>query len=614
MTRTQNIDSRSIGVTFNTDNGRAEVVVWAPLASHVAIKVNGEKSLPLQQGEFGYWRINTGQLHPGDRYVFVLNGKEFPDPASLAQPDGTHGPSQAIDFNGFRWADENWQNPALQHYVFYELHTGAFTPDGNLQGIEKKLDYLVDLGITAIEIMPVAQFPGKRNWGYDGVFPFAVQNSYGGAGALQQLVDKCHQKSLAVVLDVVYNHLGPEGNYLPEFAPYFTEKYKTPWGNAINFDDAWCDGVRQYFIENALMWFRDFHIDALRLDAVHAIRDFGPKHILQEIKEQVEALQAHTGKPYHLIVECDLNDNRFIDPISKRGYGIDAQWNDEFHHALRVTAGQERHGYYCDFTDINDLAKSYRDAYVYDGRYSEQRHRVFGVKTDNPGDQFVVFSQNHDQVGNRMMGERTSALVSFEMQKLMAAAVVVSPYLPLLFMGEEWAASSPFQYFVSHTDQELIKAVQKGRKEEFKAFHADGEPPDPQSEETFERSKLDWSEPEREPHKVMLNYYKALIALRKKQPVLQTTNRKKLSVDFDKESKTLMLLRWCDQQDMICLMNFSTNRQTFTVPANISGWQKLFDSAESIWGGPGPAPQLINSNDACELMPESAAIYTQYYV
>ncbi|MGN6637275.1 MAG: malto-oligosyltrehalose trehalohydrolase, partial [Mucilaginibacter sp.] len=491
------MSKRSIGLDRGKD-GHVDITLWAPMANSVALEIENGKTIALQPAQYGYWHTSTDVILPGDRYWFVLNkDKKLPDPASLSQPEGVHGPSQYIDLANFKWSDQAWKNPPINDYIFYELHTGTFSPQSNFEGITQRLDHLLELGITAIEIMPVAQFPGERNWGYDGVFPFAVHNSYGGARGLQQLVNTCHQKGLAVVLDVVYNHLGPEGNYLPEFGPYFTEKYKTPWGNAVNFDDAWCDGVRKYFIENSLMWFRDFHLDALRLDAVHAIKDFSPKHILKEIKENVNALIAETGKQYHLIVECDLNDPRYIDPLEKDGYGMDAQWIDEFHHALRVTAGQQRNGYYSDFTGIADLAKAYHDAYVYTGQFSEQRHKSFGIKPNNPGEQFVAFSQNHDQVGNRMLGERTSTLVSFEMQKLMAGAVMVSPFLPLLFMGEEWSAQSPFQYFVSHSDKELIKAVQKGRREEFKEFHAEGETPDPQSEDTFNRSKLNWSELEK---------------------------------------------------------------------------------------------------------------------
>jgi maltooligosyltrehalose trehalohydrolase len=409
---------------------------------------------------------------------------------------------------------------------------------------------------------------------------------------------------------VVYNHLGPEGNYLSRYGPYFTEKYKTPWGNAINFDDAWCDGVRDFFIENALMWFRNFHIDALRLDAVHAIKDFSPKHILKEMKERVDALMKETGKQYHLIVECDLNDPRYINPLKKDGYGIDAQWSDEFHHALRVTAGQDRNGYYSDFYGIADLAKAYYDAYVYTGQFSEQRHKQFGVKPNNTGEQFIVFSQNHDQVGNRRLGERTSSLVSFEMQKLMAGAVMVSPFLPLLFMGEEWAAGSPFQYFVSHSDKTLIKAVQQGRQEEFKDFHTEGETPDPQSEETFNRSKLNWDELETEPHRVMFNYYKELINLRKNNPVLRNNDRKNLKIDINEPEKTLILHRWDKKQAVLCLMNFSTERTTVTVKDAKKQWEQVLDSSNRKWGGPVEDPELVMIGEEFVVQPESIAIYT----
>ena len=382
------------GVGFFED-GSAQIVLWAPNADKAEIFLQHGKKLPLNKGDKGYWTLKTDQLKPGDGYKFLLNEKkELPDPASLAQPDGVHGPSQAIDLSKYQWQTNDWQPLPLSDYLIYELHTGTFTPQGTFEGIETKLQYLKELGVTAIEIMPVAQFPGERNWGYDGVFPYAVQNSYGGAEGLMKLVDTCHAHGLAVILDVVYNHVGPEGNYFNEFGPYFTNKYNTPWGNAINFDDAGCDEVRNYFVQNVLMWFRDFKIDALRLDAVHAIKDLSPKHILLQMREAVDQLMAETGRSHYMIIEFDLNDKRFIDPVEKHGYGMDAQWIDEFHHALRVTAGGERNGYYSDFAGIEHLAKSYSDAYVYDGVYSAERQKTFGTKTDNPGSQFVVFSQN----------------------------------------------------------------------------------------------------------------------------------------------------------------------------------------------------------------------------
>ncbi|HXA02215.1 MAG TPA: alpha-amylase family glycosyl hydrolase, partial [Cytophagaceae bacterium] len=365
----------SPGINFNSE-GEAEILLWAPFAKTAELKLTEKnEKIPLIRESFGYWRAITDQLKPGDLYKYLLNGeKERTDPASLSQPGGVHGPSQAIDLKDFLWTDQTWENFPLEDYILYELHTGTFTPEGTFAGIEQKLDYLKKLGVNAIEIMPVSQFPGSRNWGYDGVYPYAVQNSYGGAKALQHLVDLCHQKGLAVILDVVYNHIGPEGNYLSAFGPYFTEEHHTPWGKAINFDDAGSDAVRKYFIENALMWFRDFHVDALRLDAVQAIKDSSPEHVLREIKQHVNELMNSTGRKHYLIVELDLNDVRFINQLEQQGFGMDAQCIDDFHHALRVATGQERNGYYADFNGIAHLAKSYKDAYVYDGIYSPNRH------------------------------------------------------------------------------------------------------------------------------------------------------------------------------------------------------------------------------------------------
>jgi maltooligosyltrehalose trehalohydrolase len=592
------------GISFDK-NGIANVVLWAPNAN-VAEVVLTEKNtaIPLVKKEKGYWELISEDIKPGDQYKFRLDeDKEFPDPASRSQPVGVHGASEAIDLQ-VTWNDQDWKNSPLKDYLIYELHTGTFTPESTFTGIEAKLEHLKSIGITAIEIMPVAQFPGERNWGYDGVFPYAVQNSYGGAKGLMHLVEACHKQELAVILDVVYNHVGPEGNYFNEFGPYFTEKYNTPWGNAINFDDAHCDEVRGYFIQNVLMWFRDFHIDALRMDAVHAIKDFSPKHILQEIKEAVNELMDETGRTHYLIIEFDLNDKRFIDPLEKQGYGMDGQWIDEFHHALRVTAGGERNGYYSDFYGIAHLAKAYTDAYVYDGMYSPHRSKTFGTKvTDNPGEQFVVFSQNHDHVGNRMLGERTSSLFSFEMQKLLAGAVMVSPYIPMLFMGEEWGDVSPFQYFVSHSDKELIEAVRKGRKAEFEAFHAQGEAPDPQSEETFERSKLNWSSLSEPQNQTMLNYYIALITLRKSLPALSDLNRKNMSVKFNEQQQTLQLHRWHQDQHAYCFMNFSKQSQPL-IP--VQGTKEVFNSSLAAFG----TAEASSSNQEQIIQPESIIIYT----
>ncbi|HEY0898647.1 MAG TPA: malto-oligosyltrehalose trehalohydrolase, partial [Sphingobacteriaceae bacterium] len=546
----------------------------------------------------------------GDQYQFLLDGELRPDPASLSQPEGVHGPSQAVDLQAFHWADDTWNNIDQENYILYELHTGTFSPAGTFEGIGEKLDHLKELGINAIEIMPVAQFPGNRNWGYDGVFPFAVQNTYGGAAGLQQLINLCHQKGLAVVLDVVYNHFGPEGNYLEAFGPYLTGKYSTPWGKAINFDDAWCDGVRHYFVENVLMWFRDFHVDALRLDAVHAIRDFSPVHILKEIREHVDALMSETGRRHYLIAELDLNDPRFIDPVKEHGYGMDGQWIDEFHHALRVTAGEKKQGYYADFDGILHLAKAYRDAYVYDGQFSPHRKKKFGLKAPNHGKQFVVFSQNHDQVGNRMLGERTGQLVSLEMQKLLAGAVMVAPYVPMLFMGEEWGETNPFLYFVSHTDKDLAAAVREGRKDEFKAFHAEGEAPDPNEEDTFERSKLQWELLQEDRHQALFNYYRELIHLRTTHVGLKFLDRNKLNVEVDEKAQTLMLHRWHGEHHVLAFMNFSNHRHPVTLPGFEEKWIKLFDSASTRFRGPVDSPESLDALSTTELPPESIVIYS----
>ncbi|REA63064.1 malto-oligosyltrehalose trehalohydrolase [Dyadobacter luteus] len=603
---------RSAGVCFDSE-GRAEISLWAPHASQAELYLVSQNAyLSLQSHSRGFWHLTTKELKPGGEYFFRLNGgKHLPDPASLSQPEGIYGPSQAIDLRGFQWQDQDWKNPNLQDYIIYELHTGTFTSQGTFAGIEQKLDYLVELGITAIEIMPVSQFAGERNWGYDGVFPFCVQNSYGSATGLQQLVDACHKKGLAVILDVVYNHVGPEGNILAEFGPYFTEKYSTPWGNAINFDDAWCDAVRQYFIQNALMWFRDFHIDALRLDAVHAIKDFSPVHILKEIRQQADELEKQSGRRHYMIVELDLNDDLYITPTAQGGYGMEGQWIDEFHHALRVTSGQEKIGYYSDFDGITSLAKAYTDAYVYDGQYSEHRKKTFGARAKTrDGKQFVVFSQNHDQVGNRMLGERTSELVSFEMQKLLAGAVFVSPYLPMLFMGEEYAETNRFQYFISHTDAQLVQMVRQGRKKEFGDFHNDEQVPDPAGAETFENSKLQWKLPDQGDHKIMLDFYKRLIAIRKSYASLRNLNRDDVRVlQVNAEDGTLILFRSCLGEQVICLMNFSDQPKTISLDHNTNNWEKLLASSDREWAGKQELPSPVSTLSGLTLPAESISLY-----
>ena len=595
----------------------ATINIWAPEAQNIEVQC-GKFTISLHKDEFGNWIGFTDLIKAGDLYWLVIDGqKRIPDPASLGQPEGVHGPSCAIDLH-YEWNDQNWKNPELKDYIFYELHTGTYTSQGDFQGIINKLDYLVELGITAIEIMPVAAFPGERNWGYDGVFPYAVQWSYGGAMGLQQLVDQCHQKGLAVVLDVVYNHLGPEGNYLTELGGYFTDKYKTPWGAAVNYDDRYSDGVRKFIIENVLMWFRDFHIDALRLDAVHAIKDFSAVHILQDIRKATDKLIKESGHVHYLIAESDLNDPRYITSLEENGLGMHAQWTDEFHHALRVSAGESKTGYYSDFTGVDHLAKAYKDAYVYTGTYSSERARKFGRgTTGHPGSQFVVFSQNHDQTGNRMLGSRSGTLYSYEMQKLLAGAVILSPFLPLLFMGEEYGEKNPFLYFVSHTDPGLVENVRSGRKQEFAAMHLEGEAPDPQDPATMQQSRLNWSALREKSHQTMFLFYQAIIALRKSHTQL-CSDEKELTRCIALKPLNCLLLERCatgSSELVFCMLNFSSEVQQISVPVNIKLDAVLFNSAALVWGGPGDVSEEQQPElQEISIQPESFIVYQANYV
>lgn len=610
------ISKRSIGINFNKKN-QALIKVWAPKASRVAIR-SGNVNVNLKKESYGYWSAITDQISAGSRYWFILDDEiQLPDPASLSQPDGVHEASMALDLN-YDWRDAHWTNIPLKDYIFYELHTGTFTAEGNFQGVAAHLDHLLDLGITAIELMPVAAFPGTRNWGYDGVFPFAVQTSYGGAEGLQALVNLSHEKGLAVVLDVVYNHVGPEGNHFGEYGAYFTNKYKTPWGAAVNYDDRDCDAVRNFVVENALMWFRDFHIDALRLDAVHAIKDFSAVHLLEEIRAETDELMAATGRTHYLIAESDLNDPKYISAVERNGFGMDAQWTDEFHHALRVTAGEPKKGYYSDFSEITHLAKSYTDAYVYTRMFSKERGKTFGRKAaaHHRGSQFVVFSQNHDQVGNRMLGERSSTLFSFEMQKLLAAAVIFSPFLPLLFMGEEWAETNPFLYFISHGDAGLAQQVRQGRRSEFAAMHAQRPAPDPQDEATFSASKLNWELLNMPGHHQMFQYYKQLIALRKQWAALSAGDRNACRVSAFTQKNCLLLERGItgSKELVLCFMNFSTAERSLIVPGYLQHLKKITDSADPRWQGLKAAPDQVQADQQLTIQPESFIAYAAEYV
>jgi maltooligosyltrehalose trehalohydrolase len=467
----------------------------------------------------GWFAVET-EAPPGASYGFSLDGgAPLPDPRSSHQPDGVHGLSRLVDPAAFSWSDGGWRGGDLAAAVIYELHIGTFSAEGTFDGAIQHLENVVDLGATAIELMPVAEFPGARGWGYDGVDLYAPKHSYGGPEGLKRLVDACHARGLAAVLDVVYNHLGPDGNHLDAFGPYFTERFSTPWGAAVNFDDRGSDEVRAFVIDNATSWLRDYHLDGLRLDAVHAILDISAFHVLEELAARVAELQSELGRPLWLIAESDLNDPRVVSPTSQGGYGLDAQWSDDFHHALHATLTGERSEYYADFEPGVDLATALRETFVYRGQHSAYRDRRHGRGADHvPPQRFIGYMQDHDQVGNRAMGERSAALMSRGRLYVAAALVLLGPAVPMLFAGEEWAATTPFLYFTDHQDPALGEAVSAGRRREFAAFGwPEEDVPDPQAGSTFERSRLDWSEREKPPNRALLDWHRRLVALRRSE-------------------------------------------------------------------------------------------------
>ncbi len=560
--------------------------MWAPLAGWVEVELEPDgRRVALRGAERGYHSAEIEGVAPGTRYRFVLGGDgSLPDPASRFQPEGPHGPSEVVDPRSFEWHDEGWSGLPLAELVIYEIHVGTFSSEGTFDGIVPHLDDLRELGVTAVELMPVAQFPGERNWGYDGVDLFAVQDSYGGPDGLKRLVDACHARGLALALDVVFNHLGPEGNYLGRFGPYVTERYRTPWGPAINFDGAGSDEVRRFFIENALRWFEEYHVDALRLDAIDGIVDLSAHPFLQELGEETRRLEARLGRSLLLIAESDLGDPQVIERIECGGLGLDGQWSDDFHHAVHALLTGERNGYYGDFGSREDLAKAYRHGYVYEGEYSQFRACRHGAPAANiPAVRFVVFGQNHDQVGSRPLGERLSNLVDFESLKLAAGCVLLSPFVPLLFMGEEYGELAPFRYFVSHTDPGLVEAVRQGRTAVLTGFGWRGEPPDPQAEETFRRCRLDHALKKKQPHRYLLELYRELLRLRREVPALRSLAKEELEVAV--EGEVLRLIRRHGDDEATALFNFGREPAT----ARASG-RMLLDSAEERWGGLGALP------------------------
>ncbi len=605
-----------LGVTYLGDN-RCDVLVWAPHVETVEVHVVAptERTIPLVRDARGYHAALVDDMEPGSLYMYRLDHThERPDPASRLQPQDVHGPSAVVDPT-FAWQDQAWCGLQLQDYIIYELHVGTFTPPGTFDAIIPHLDALKDVGVTALELMPVAQFPGTRNWGYDGVYPYAAHHPYGGPEGLKRLVNACHQRGLAVILDVVYNHLGPEGNYLHDFAPYFTDRYKTPWGWALNFDGPASDEVRRYFLENALYWITDCHIDALRLDAIHAIADESAYPFLAELADVVHAEADRLNRRVHLFAESSLNDTKIIHPPELGGYGHEAQWNDDFHHALHTLLTGEHEGYYQDYGTIAHLTKALTDGYVYSGQYSPYRKRRHGNSSRHvPPHRFVVCAQNHDQIGNRMRGERLSRLVSFAQLKLAAGMLLLSPCLPLLFMGEEYGETAPFPYFISHRDPDLVEAVRRGRREEFAAFAWQEEPPDPQSPAVFQQAKLQHQRRREGDHAILHAWYRALIRLRRENPALTHLSKETMEVWGFEQPRLVCVRRWYEQDDVWFCAHFGAVSTTLTAPLPPGTWHKQFDSADTRWGGPGsPLPTQCSDTDdrTLTLPPYAFAVFTR---
>ena len=605
------------GVT-RTPDGTVRFQVWAPRVKKMAVQLLAPAlTIPMERTPDGLHTAIVSTINSGARYFYVLDEERTrPDPVSRFQPEGVHGPSEIIDPSAFSWTDQSWRGLSLQEQIFYELHVGTFTREGTFTALLTYLDYLKDtVGITAIELMPVAEFPGKRNWGYDGVHLYAPHSAYGGPRGLKTLVNACHEKGLGVVLDVVYNHLGPEGNYLGEYGPYFTDRYQTPWGQAVNFDGEDGHEVRRYFIDNALYWVTEYHIDALRLDAIHGIFDEGPKHILQELGEAVHQQAEALSRSVLVIAESDLNNAKVISDIDQGGWGLDAQWSDDFHHALHTLLTGEQNGYYQDFGQLEDLAKAVSEGFVYQGQMSSHRKRLHGTPSRHlPGERFVICSQNHDQIGNRAQGDRLTTLAPFAALKLAAGLTLCAPNIPLLFMGEEYGEAAPFLYFTSHTDPGLAQAVREGRRREFAKFSWEQQVPDPQDPHTFQRSLLQHHLRETGRHQGLLRFYHDVIALRKHSPALHNCNKQNLALVTLSEHKALIVHRWEPPNESVLLIaSLASTPVSFAPPIPSGRWRlQLFSEAIQYSGSrQGDLPAILEADQAppLKLTPFTFAIY-----
>jgi maltooligosyltrehalose trehalohydrolase len=530
--------------------------VWSPHARSLEVEItpspaDGEatpRRQPLTSAGDGWWHADVADAGHGTDYAYrVDGGPPLPDPRSAWQPQGVHGPSRVFDAGRHAWQDGAWRGVDALGALFYELHIGTYTSEGTLDAATERLDHLVELGVDMVELLPVAAFPGVWGWGYDGVHAYAVHDPYGGPEALQRFVDACHARGLGVCLDVVYNHLGPSGNYLGSFGPYFTDKHHTPWGTAVNLDDEGSEHVRRWIVDNALRWFRDFHIDCLRLDAVHALVDDSPRHVLAQLSDEVAALSQELGRPLSLVAESDLNDPVMVEPTELGGLGMTAQWNDDFHHALHALLTGETQGYYADFGSLPVLAKTLTSVFHHDGGWSSFRGKPWGAPVDrarHSGHRFLAYLQDHDQVGNRAVGDRVSATLTSGQLAIGAALVLTSPFTPMLFMGEEWGARTPWQFFTDHQESDLAEAVRQGRRAEFAEHGWDAaDVPDPQDPATRDASVLDWDEPGRDPHAALLAWHRDLVALRRQEGELRDPRLDRVAVAFDTEARWVVVRR-----------------------------------------------------------------------
>ncbi|WP_440133687.1 malto-oligosyltrehalose trehalohydrolase [Chitinophaga sancti] len=580
--------------------------VWAPEKEQVTLHLirPEDRSFAMTKDEEGYYSVTVENVVPGAQYYYHIDGQDLPDPASGWQPADIYGPSAVVDHEAYAWQDQQWHGIPFKDMVLYELHVGTFSPEGTFEGIIPYLDDLKDTGINALELMPVCQFPGERNWGYDGVFQYAVHHSYGGPEGLKKLVDACHQRGIAVFLDVVYNHLGGEGNSFHHFGPYFSQIYSIPWGSAINFDGTYSDGPKGYFANNVIHWLEQYHIDGLRLDAVHCIFDNSAVTLWEVIRDKVAQLTATTGRKYYLIGESDLNSPAILKNPCDGGMGLDAQWLDDFHHILYVLLDKEGQVRYADFNQLEQLAKAYKDGFVHTGEYVQFRKRRYGRSSAGiSGEHFVVFNQNHDQIGNRVKGERLSVLVDQGRLKVAAAAIFLSPYVPMLFMGEEYGEDNPFFFFVSYKEEEHIKGIQEGRKKEFESFLKEGEMfPDPQSEETFIQSKLDWGKRKRGKYRELPEWHKALIQLRRSNEVLQNMCKDDLFVQLI-GGKGYVLHRQSrnGMEHLLCLFNLSEEVLVYEMPGFKKEWNKIMDA--------GTHTEKMRVGELLQLQPVSVVIF-----